>query len=103
MKAPSPFDFCARCGHARANHGHPAHPACLFRTCGCPDFVEPLRLDLLVELRARLERRRVEADNAAAHCRTNRLDRPFDFESGRAAALELAIALLDELVPGVRP
>ncbi len=105
----SPFDFCARCGHARANHsraeviGAGSPGACLFSSCDCSAFVAPLKLEQLRELRHRfnaeaLDARRLELGHVDdGHTRQAAEYRGF------ADGFDRAIAILDELVPAVRP
>ncbi len=106
----SPFDFCARCGHARANHGllapkddPGAHLVCLFTACGCHDFVAPLELEQLRELRRRLARECIDARRQAAGHDDDGHTRQAAEYRGFGDGLDRAIALLDELVPGAKP
>ncbi len=106
---PSPFDFCARCGHARANHARAevipagAPGACLVSSCDCRGFVAPIALEQLRELRRRfaaeaLDARRIEVGHVDdGHTRQAAEYRGF------GDGFDRAIAILDELVPGARP
>jgi hypothetical protein len=105
----SAFDACARCRHARANHARTdALPAggpgaCLFSSCDCQAFVEPVGLAQLRELRRRLASEVLEARRRAAGLYDEGHVRAAAEHHGRGDGLDRAIALLDELVPVAKP
>ncbi len=109
MTVLSLFDFCARCGHARANHaraevlaaGSPG--TCLFTSCDCPGFVAPIALEDLRELRLRAAALVLEARRQALGHDDDGHTRQAAEYRGFGDGLDRAIALLDELVSGVQP
>jgi hypothetical protein len=104
------FDFCARCGHAHANHARGTaggrtlvEGACLFSSCDCPEFVPPITLECLRELRRRLAGEVLDARRQALGHDDDAHTRQAAEYRGFGDGLDRAIVLLDELVPGAKP